>query len=168
MKGITGTSMQGREYYKRPDKVKCNCKTCEHCKQYDKVHNRILCGKWNEWKSVAEDKKKRYCRWFSTIPQKQHGSECKVDGVLIRFLNKNLHFHTYYRKLPDGEWVYQGKVYAHSEQAAILKAFRGKGKHLPAKGIVYEYKAEIHGEDIETIQTFGKNNTPKILWKKKI
>lgn len=167
MKGITGTSMQGREYYKRPDKVKCNCKTCENCKQYDKVHNRILCGKWNEWKSVAEDKKKRYCRWFSTIPQKQHGSECKVDGVLIRFLNKNLHFHVYYRKLPDGEWIYKGKAYAHNEQAAILKMFRGKRKHLPVRD-TYEYKAEVHGEDIETIQTYGENNIPKIVWKKKI
>lgn len=165
MKGIIGTSMQGRVYYKRPDKVKANCKTCEHCREYDKANDRVLCGKWNEWKY----KQKRLCRWFSTIPQKAHGSTCQVNGVTVKFYNKNLHFHVYYRELPNGEWVYKGKYYAYNENKAILKAFASKRKHLPVgKGRQYEYKAEIHNEDIERIQTRGENNIPEIIWKKKV
>lgn len=161
MKGSTGTSMEGREYYKRPDKVRANCKTCEHCKWYGKERDRAFCGKWNEWKY----KYKRLCRWYSAFPQKAHGSECTVNGVKVKFLNKNLHFHVYCRELPDGEWVYMSKVYAYSENNAICKAGKNRRKH----GIYgkFEYKAEIHNEDIEQIQTFGENNIPKIIWKSK-
>lgn len=159
MKGIIGTSMQGREYYKRPDKVKANCKNCEYCKGYDNKNNKILCGKWNEWKYGT----KRLCRWFFTYPQKTHGSECTINGVVVKFLNKNLHFHVYYRELPDGEWIYIKKVYAFSENNAICKAAKAQ-RRKPKK---MEYKAEIHDEDIESIQTFGENNIPKIIWKKK-
>lgn len=160
MKGSIGTSMEGREYYKRPDKLKANCKNCEHCKGYDKEHDRVLCGKWNEYKH----KTKRLCRWYSAFPQKAHGSECTVNGVKVKFLNKNLHFHVYCRELPNGEWVYISKVYAFNENNAICKA--GKKRKMPSRGKRLEYKAEIHNEDIEQIQTFGENNIPKIIWKK--
>ena len=165
MKGITGTSMQGREYYKRPDKVKCNCKTCGHCKQYDKQNDRIYCGKWDEWKS--DYKKKKLCRWFYTFEQKKSGSTCIIDGITMRFLNKNLHFHMYRRELPTGEWQYLGKVYANSENAALGKLLSGK-QYSGLRNLVsdYEYKAEVHGEDIEKIETWGENNLPKIIWKK--
>ena len=168
MKGIIGTSMNGREYYKRPDKIKSNCKRCGHCKQYDKAHDGILCGKWNEWKYGNDYKNKRLCRWFYTFPDKKHGSECTIDGNIVRFLNKNLHFHVYRRKLPDVKWEYIGKVYACKEAEAINKAIQGKQfKHMRQRGGEYEYKAEIHNEDIEQIQTFGENSIPKVIWKKK-
>lgn len=161
MKGIIGTSMQGRVYYKRPDKVKANCKTCEHCKEYDKANDRVLCGKWGEWKH----KQKRLCRWFSTIPQKAHGSTCQVNGVTVKFLNKNLHFHIYYREFPNGEWIYAGKAYGYNENNAICKF--GKSPQRLVKVRKVEYKAEIHNEDIEKIETYGENNIPKIIWKEK-
>lgn len=74
-----------------------------------------------------------------------------------------MHFHVYYRELPNGEWIYIKKVYAFSENNAICKAAKAQ-RRKPKK---MEYKAEIHDEDIESIQTFGENNIPKIIWKKK-
>ncbi len=165
MKGIIGTSMQGREYYKRPDKVKCNCKTCWHCVLKDKDNDSIFCSKYREWKHGNEYRNRRVCRWFFTFPDKKHGSTCRVNDTVIRFLNPKLHFHLYQRKSANDTWEYIGKIYADSEANAVNKLLTGK-QYANVINRNYEHKAEVHGEDIERIETWGENNIPKIIWKK--
>lgn len=166
MKGIIGTSMQGREYYKRPDKVRCNCKTCWHCIYKDNDNDRIFCGRYNEWKQGSEYKDRKVCRWFFTFPDKLHGSTCKVDGRLMRFLNPKLHFRMYQRKSDNSEWEYIGKIYADSEASAVNKLITGKQYAKKVKPD-YEYKAEVRGDDIDKIETWGEHNIPKIVWRKR-
>jgi hypothetical protein len=71
----------------------------------------------------------------------------------------------YQRKSSNDTWEYIGKIYADSEANAINKLLTGK-QYANVINRNYAYKAEVHGEDIERIETWGENNIPKIIWKK--
>jgi len=74
MKGITGSSLQGRIYIKKENPIRCDCSNCGHvrlngCRDNGKKRfgdkTYIYCNHYCEWKIVTQCKdKKKYCRFY--------------------------------------------------------------------------------------------------------
>ena len=68
MKGITGSSLQGRIYIKKEKPIRCDCSNCGHAtKKRISGETFLYCSRYCEWKPRDKwqgENRKKFCRFY--------------------------------------------------------------------------------------------------------